>query len=83
MYSWENGQHRILSEDTVRTCKQYLGVASREDIEEKRARTHTSLVLHGMLRSAVQWILDREQGGVFQPGDTCTKTGETVLQVLH
>ena len=43
---------------------------------------HTNIVLRGKLRTAVQWITERETGEVLQPGDRCTKTGDRVMEVL-
>ena len=40
-------------------------------------------MLRGNLRTAVQWITKRKTGGVLQPGDRCTKTGNRVMEVLR
>ena len=32
---------------------------------------------------AVRWITEREKGGVLLPEETCTKTGERVMEVLR
>ena len=50
---------------------------------EHRAQTFHSLVLHRKLQTAVSWITEREMGGVLQPGDRCTKTGDRVMEVLR
>ena len=42
-----------------------------------------SLVLRGKLQTAVRWITERETGGVLQPADWCTKTGDQVMKVLR
>ena len=34
------------------------------------------------LQTAVMWITDREKGGVFHPGESCTNTVEPVLEML-
>ena len=31
----------------------------------------------------MRWITERETGGVLQPGERCTKTGERVAEVLR
>ena len=50
---------------------------------EHRAQTYHSLVLRRKLLTAVKWITERETGGVFQPGERCTKMGDQVMEVLH
>ena len=50
---------------------------------EHRAQTYQSLVLRGKLLTAVRWITERETGGVFQPGERCTKMGDQVMEVLR
>ena len=69
----------MLVEDTLRTCAEYLTVARREETAEHRSQTYCSLVLRGKLRTAVPWITERKTGGVLQPGDRCTKTGDQVM----
>ena len=73
----------MLVEDTLRACGEYLTVARREEMEENRAQTYHSLVLRGNLRTAVQWITEKETGGVLQPRDRCTKMGNWVMEVLR
>ena len=73
----------MLVEDTLRTCTEYLTVARREETADHRAQTFHSLVLRGELRTAVRWITERETGGVLQPGNQCTKTGDRVMEVLR
>ena len=63
--AWAERKHRMLVEDTMRTCTEYLTVAQREETAEHRAQTYHSLVLRGKLRTAVRWITERETGGVF------------------
>ena len=64
MDTWGEGKHTMLVEDTLRAYKEYLTVARREETTEHRAQTYHSLVLRGKLRTAVQWIMERETGGV-------------------
>ena len=73
----------MLLEDTMRTCEEYLTVSQREETAEHWAQTYHSLVLHGKLQTAVRWITERETGGVLQPGDRCTKTGDQMMEVLR
>ena len=73
----------MLVEDTLRICVEYLTFAQREETAEHRAQTYNSQVLRGKLQTAVRWITERETGGVIQPGDRCTKTGDQVMEVLR
>ena len=41
------------------------------------------MVLRGKLRAVVWWITERETGGVPQPAERCTNTGERVMEVLR
>ena len=72
----------MLAEDTAHNCAQYLSNSRGEDIPEHQANIYHSLVLRDKLRSAVRWIKDREKGGVFHPGEICSKTGQNILEVL-
>ena len=72
----------MLVKDTLRLCEEYLTVARREETAEHQAQTYHSLVLRGKLRTAVQWITERETGGILQPGERCTKTGDQGMEVL-
>ena len=73
----------MLVEDTIRACGEYITVARREEMAEHRAQTYHSLVLRWKLQTAVRWITERETGGVLQPGDWFTKTGDQVMEVLR
>ena len=73
----------MLVGDTLRSCKEYLTAARREETAEHRAQTYHSLVLRGKLRSAARRITERETGGVLQLGDRYKKTGDRVLLVLR
>ena len=83
MDAWGEGKHAMLVEDTLRACREYLTLARREETAEHRAQTYHSLLLRGKLQTAVRWITERETGGVLQPGDRCTKTGDRVTEVLR
>ena len=73
----------MLVKYTLRLYEEYLTVAQREEMAEHRAQTYHSLVLRSKLRSAVQWIMERETGGVLKPGERCTKTGDRVVELLR
>ena len=80
--AWEAGSHRMLMEDTLCTCAQYLTAAHREESKEHRSQNFHSLVLQGKLQKAVWWITERDMGGVLKPARSCTNMGERVMKVL-
>ena len=51
---WDSGRHRMLVEETLRTCAQYLTTSHREESEDHRERTYYSLVFQWKLRMAVR-----------------------------
>ena len=69
----------MLVEDTLRTCAEYLTVSKRKYLVEHRAQTYHSLVLREKLQTALRWIMVRDTGGVFHPGDRCNKMGDRVM----
>ena len=73
----------MLVEDTLHTWTYYLTVARKEESADQRAQTYHIPVLQGNLRTVVRWIIERETGGVLQPGERFTKTGERVMEVLR
>ena len=81
--AWEAGEHTMLVEDKFRTCDQYLSTSRGGDSPDRRDKIYRSLVIWGKLRLAVQWITDREKGGVLQLEDTCLNKGMSILDVLH
>ena len=72
--SCEAIRHRMLVEDTLITCAQYLNAARREDTKEQRAQTFHSLVIQGKTRTEVRKITNTETGGVLHPAERRTKT---------
>ena len=73
----------MLVEDALRSCTQYLTAVRRDETAEHWAKTYHSLVLRGILRTAVRWITEWEKGGVLLPEDKCKKMGERVIEVLR
>ena len=73
----------MLMEDTSRTCVQYLSTSRGGYYPEHRAKIYHILVLQGKIQSTVRSIMEREKGGLFQPGYTRPKTGQPVLEVLR
>ena len=80
--TWEAGQFAMLVEDMLRSSTQYLTSVLREETAEHQAKTFHGLVLRGKIRTAVRWITERKKGGVLQPEDYCTKTGERMMEVI-
>ena len=73
--TWGEGKHAMLVEDMLRVYGEYLTVAWREETAEHRTQTYHILVLCGKLRTAVRWIMERETGGVLQPGTGALRRG--------
>ena len=74
---------RMLVEETLHMCAQYLTPACREEFEEHRAKTFHSLVLQGKLHTVVRRMKEPETGGVLQPVERCINTGERVMELLR
>ncbi|WP_288991947.1 hypothetical protein [uncultured Marinobacter sp.] len=79
---WYQGKFSALVEDTETEVLSRHGSHPVQDNESK-ARAFNSKVLSGRLRAAVRNLTNRDQGGVLQPDDDCTKTGRPVLEVLR
>ena len=79
---WDQGKFTALVDDTETECQSQHGTHS-EPNEETLSRAFNAKVLSGRLREAVQTLTCRDQGGVLQPDDACTKTGRPVLDVLR
>ena len=50
----ESGRNGVLVEETMGTCEQYLVNASREEMEEYKAKTYHRIVIQENLREAVR-----------------------------
>ena len=73
----------MLVEDTARTCAQYLSTRNRGGFPGAQGKDIPQLGAPGKLRLAVCLITEWEKGGVFQPEDTCPKTGQSASEVLR
>jgi hypothetical protein len=78
---------KVLSKFTALVDATETEVQSRHGLhpipdEETIARAYNEKVLSGCLRSAVRNLMKRDQGGILQLDDACTKTGQPVLEVL-
>ena len=74
---WNRGAFEELVKDTYNSAMGYLGKAREIQTPEELHGTFSNLVLKGKLREAVQFVCDREKGGVLQPdklSKDCTGT---------
>jgi hypothetical protein len=71
---WYEGKFIALVDDTKTEVQSRHGSQPVPD-EETLARAYNEKVLSGRLRSAVRNLTNRDEGGVLQPDDPCTKTG--------
>ena len=46
-------------------------------------KTYHSLVIQGNMQTKVRWITERDTGGVLHPEEQCTKTVESMMEVLR
>ena len=79
---WYQGKFTALVDDTETEVQSRHGSHPVQD-DETKARAFNSKVLSGRIRPAVRNLTSRDQGGVLQPDDACTKTGQPVLEVLR
>jgi hypothetical protein len=79
---WYEGKFIALVDDTGTEVQSRHGSHPVPD-KETLARAFNEKVLSRRLRSAVHNLTNRDQGGVLQPDDACTKTGRLVLEVLR
>jgi hypothetical protein len=82
MNLWYEGKFTALVDDTKAEVQSRHGSHPVQD-DEKKARVFNSKVLSGRIRAAVGNLPNQDQGGVLQPDDACTKTGQSVLKVLR
>lgn len=84
MEHWEQGQHRLLVDDTVRTLhSQPRNNSAARKEEEKEARAFEATLHNGRLRRAMRNLCRQEGRGVLDPDEACTKTGRPVVDVLR
>ena len=55
----------------------------RKESKDQHERMYTRLTPRRKLCTAVLWMTDREKGGLYHLQDSCTKTGDTILEVLR
>ena len=79
---WDQGRWPALVDDTEHEVLSRDSLARSPDMEAK-ARSFNARVLSGRLRPAVRSLTGRAGGGVLQPDDKCTKTGQPVWEVLQ
>ncbi len=82
MSLWKESQFGALVEDTEMEVTGRIQGPPKTD-PESRARSFNGQVLSGRLRKAVRNLTNRDLGGTLDPTDTCSKTGQPVLDVLR
>ena len=80
---WQEGTFLMLVEDTIRTSRGLISHMRRSMSDEAIAKSFTTMVLKGKIRQAVRFATLRGEGGVLKGSDVDSKTGKTVLEVLH
>ncbi len=80
---WKEGLFDSLVDDTVTEVTGRTHTNHHRTDEVSKARAFNGQVLSGRLRKAVRNLTNRDQGGVMDPHDLCTKTGRPVLEVLQ
>ena len=74
-------------ENTYNFAMVYLGKACGNQMEEQRHRTFSNLILTGKLSEAIQFVCDREKGGVLQKYELardCMRTiNDTIISILE
>ena len=80
---WQEEKSLMLVEDTIRTSRGLISHMRRSMSDEAIAKSFTTMVLKGKIRQAVRFATLRGEGGVLKGSDVDSKTGKTVLEVLH
>ena len=83
--AWEAGRLcALVSENVDCAMESGWGTAGpRAKSDEAAGRRFESMVLDGRLRAALRRATDRDEGGLLNPTDSCTKTGAPVIDVLR
>ena len=80
---WKEGRQEALVSQIETAAWRSAGRGRRRKDEESEARSFNSKVLSGKLRAAVRNLTAREGGGVRAASETCTKTGDNIVDVLR
>ena len=83
MEDWVAGRYKMLVEMTYREGLIFLGRGQREMSEAKVHLQYNNLLIAGKIQDTVQFLTERNQGGILLPTDACTKTGKPVEEVLR
>ena len=80
---WNDGTNfsGLVSDTTTKITGRKL-CHPKHQCNEARFRSFSSQLLSGHCRKAVRFLTNRDQGGVLDPSNTCTKSGQPVLDVL-
>ena len=82
---WEDGYREAMISDLESTLLTPRRSPPRSTAppDETTAKRFNNKVMSGRLRVAVRQLTDRSGGGVLQPDDVCTKSGEPIIEVLR
>ena len=79
---WNRGEYDELVKDTYNLIMGYMGKYCWNQTEEQCHQTFSNLVLKGRLREALQFLCDREKGGVFQPEKLAYDSTITITKII-
>ena len=82
LLAWKEGKYKFLVEDTHQDLSAKQSKARGDTTPAHRAKVYSSKLLRGHLQSAVNYITDREGGGILYPDDLDEKSGHQVSRVL-
>ena len=81
---WDRSDYHLLVEETIRDMHSFLKKRRGDSSAEERIQHFQRLLHKGEVRRACRFIAERETGGVLQPTDLDTKSGDkTVADVLE
>jgi hypothetical protein len=80
---WDGGHIAELVQDVVSNAQQGFSGRNKDSSEDNIARRFNTMVHDGKIRAGVRMLTNRDGGGVLAPGDSDTKSGRPVLEVLR
>jgi hypothetical protein len=83
LLAWKEGKYAFLVEDTQQDLLAKQSKARGDTTPAHRAKVYNSKLMRGHLQSAVNFITDRESGGILYPDDLDEKSGHQISRVLQ